>query len=142
MEPDPLPAPWTVRAAGALVTVQGLLAAAIGVALLLRPLVAEADVDIALGGALWFAVIAAAMIAVGVALWRGRHGARSPAIVTEALLLGVAWYAAGPSSQPAYGIPGGLYCLAVLVLLFCAPTGRWMYGTVPDGRINERRPAD
>lgn len=142
MQRVPAPTPWTVRTAGVLVGVQGLAAAGVCAVLLVRTVRAEADVDIALGVALWFAVVAAAVVAVGVALWRGRQGARSPGIVTEVLLLGVAWYAAGPSSQPVYGILGGLYCLAALVLLFSAPTGRWMYGVDADGRISERPPAD
>jgi hypothetical protein len=58
-------------------------------------------------------------------LVRGRHGARSPAIVAQLLLLGVCWYATGPSSQPAYGVAAGALCTAVLVLLFCAPARRW-----------------
>jgi hypothetical protein len=65
---------------------------------------------------------------VGVNLVRGRHGARSPAVVAQLLLLGVSWYAAGPSSQLVYGVLGAAFCIAVLVLLFCPPAVRWASG--------------
>ncbi len=44
------------------------------------------------------------------------------------LLLGVSWYATGPSGQPAYGIPGAVVCIAVLVLLFQASSRAWADG--------------
>jgi hypothetical protein len=76
----------------------------------------------------WFAGFGAVLLAIGVYLVRGRHGARSPAIVAQLLMLGVCWYAAGPSSRPAYGVPAAMFCVAVLVLLFCPPALRWATG--------------
>jgi hypothetical protein len=61
-------------------------------------------------------------------LLRSRTGARTPAVVAQILLLGVSWYAAGPSDQPGYGIPAALFCIAVLVLLFSPPAVRWATG--------------
>lgn len=86
-----------------------------------------ADITPALGTAVWFATVAVAAIGIGVALWRGAHGARTPAVVTQLLLLGVAWYAAGPSSRPEYGVPGAAYCVVVLGLLFSSQAVRWAY---------------
>lgn len=73
----------------------------------------------------WFAGFGAGLLAVGTSLIRGRRGARTPAIVAQILLLGVSWYAAGPSSQPVFGVPVAILCVAVLVLLFCPPASRW-----------------
>lgn len=123
------PPPRVIRAAAAMVALQGAAGAVVVVVLLLR---AATTASIGLGPAMatgaWFAICAAALLGVGIALWRGAHGARSPAVVAQLLLLGVAWYAAGPSSQPEYGIPAAVYCAAVLVLLFSAPAIRWSYG--------------
>ena len=138
MSTDPSPVPRTVRAAGVMVALQGVAGGVVCLALVVGASAGATDVVTTLGTALWFAVIAAAMIGIGVGLWRGRHGARSPAVVAQLVLLGVAWYAAGPSLQPEYGGPGAVYCIMVLVLLFSAPTARWAYGVEADGKINEQ----
>lgn len=78
--------------------------------------------------AAWLAGFGLMLLAVGVSLVRGRQGARTPAIVAQLLLLGACWYAAGPSSQPAYGVPAAALCVAILVLLFCPPAMRWATG--------------
>jgi hypothetical protein len=76
----------------------------------------------------WLAGFGVILLVIGANLVRGRHGARTPAIVAQLLLLGVSWYAAGPSSQPAYGVPAATFCVAVLALLFCPPALRWATG--------------
>lgn len=111
-----------------MVGLQGAAGVAVALVLVLRAVVGAADLGAALVVSGWFGVCAAALLLVGIALWRGMHGARTPAVVAQLLLLGVAWYAAGPSSQPEYGIPAGLYCAAVLVLLFSTPATRWSFG--------------
>lgn len=111
-----------------MVTLQGVVGGVLCLALAVRAFAGATDVVTTLGTALWFAVCAAAVIGLGVALGRGRHGARSPAVVAQLVLLGVAWYAAGPSFRPEYGGPGAVYCIVVLVLLFSAPTARWAHG--------------
>ncbi len=126
---NPSPVPGTVRAAGMMVALQGVAGGVVCLALAVRAFAGATDVVTTLGTALWFAVIAAAASGVGVALWRGRQAARTPAVVAQLVLLGVAWYAAGPSFRPEYGGPGAVYCIVVLVLLFSAPTARWAYGT-------------
>ncbi|MGI9062721.1 MAG: hypothetical protein ACR2FQ_02725 [Pseudonocardiaceae bacterium] len=124
---EPSSAPRAVRAAGALVALQGAVGAAICLGVVVRVFTGAADVTTMLGTAVWFALVAAATIGIGVTLWRGAHGARTPAVVAQLLLLGVAWYAAGPSSRPEYGVPGAAYCAIVLGLLFCPPAVRWAY---------------
>lgn len=125
MLPDPGTAapPRPVRAAGGLVAVQGaagLVAAAV--------LAAGGRGALPLGTAAYFAAIGAALVAVGVALVRGRYGARTPAVVAQLLLLGVAWYAGGPSGRPEYGVPAALFCVVVLGLLFSPSATAWVTG--------------
>ncbi len=115
-----------------MVALQGIAGGVVCLALAARAFTGASDVVTTLGTALWFGVCAAAVIGVGVALWRGSRGARSPAVVAQLLLLGVAWYAAGPSFRPEYGGPGAVYCIVVLVLLFSAPTARWAHGVGPE----------
>ncbi len=117
-----------MRTAAAMVCLQGGAGAAVTLVLLLRAVTGTGDLDAGLAAAGFIACCAAALLLVGIALWRGAHGARTPAVVAQLLLLGSGWYAAGPSSQPEYGVPAVLYCVAVLLLLFSAPATRWSYG--------------
>jgi hypothetical protein len=113
--------PTTVRAAGVLVGLQGLAGIAFAIALLVGPgVLTTAD---RLGEAGFFALMAAAVIGFGVALVFGKRGARSPAVVIELVLLGIAGYATVPSSRPEYGLPVAALCLVVLYLLL-NPRGR------------------
>jgi hypothetical protein len=125
MTPAGPDAPRPVRAAGVLVLLQGLVGVVFGGWLLVAALRGSTG-PVPIGAtAAWMIGFAVILLAVGANLVRGRHGARSPAIVAQLLLLGVCWYATGPSSQPAYGIPAAAFCVAVLMLLFCAPARRW-----------------
>ena len=121
--------PPAVRVAGLLVVLEGLAGVAIAGELVVGA-VRGATGQVPVGAtAAWLAGFGAILVVVGLMLVRGRHGARTPATVAQLLLLGVCWYAVGPSSQPAYGIPAAAFCLAVLVLLFCPPTLRWATGS-------------
>lgn len=121
-------APRPVRAAGVLVGLQGLTGVVIAVGLLVAALRGRTGPVSIPGTAAWLAGYGVILLAIGVNLVRGRHGARTPAIVAQLLLLGVCWYAAGPSSQLAYGVSAAAFCVAVLVLLFCPPALRWVTG--------------
>lgn len=117
--------PPPVRAAGVLVLLQGLTGVVIGGGLLITA-VRGSTSPVPIGAtAAWLIGFGVILLVVGGSLVRGRHGARTPAIVAQLLLLGACWYAIGPSSQPAYGLPAGAFCVAVLVLLFCASARRW-----------------
>ncbi|MGH3768712.1 MAG: hypothetical protein ACRDTX_26755 [Pseudonocardiaceae bacterium] len=119
--------PRAVRAAGLLVLLQGLAGVAVaGVLVVGAARGSTGPVPIAATAA-WLAGFGAILLAVGLNLIRGRHGARTPATVAQLLLLGVCWYATGPSSQPAYGLPAAAFCVAVLALLFCPPALRWAH---------------
>lgn len=125
MSPAGPDAPRPVRVAGVLVLLQGLAGVVIGGWLLVAALRGSTG-PVPIGAtAAWLIGFGVILVAVGVNLVRSRHGARTPAVVAQLLLLGACWYATGPSSQPAYGIPAAAFCVAVLLLLFCAPARRW-----------------
>jgi hypothetical protein len=119
-------APRPVRAAGVLVVLQGLAGVAVAAGLLVAAVRGSTSPGwgpFALAACL--ACFGGILLVVGANLVRGRRGARTPVIVAQLLLLGVCWDAAGPSSQPVYGVPAAAFCVAVLVLLFCPPALRW-----------------
>jgi hypothetical protein len=120
--------PRAVRIASALTFVQALGGIALAVALVIRVIGGSTPAGPILGAAgvlvLWFG---GALLAT-VLLFRGHHGARSPVIVTQLLLLGCAWYAYGPSEQPLLGSLGGIYCVVVLVFLFTNDGRKWAMG--------------
>jgi hypothetical protein len=120
LDPD---TPRTVRAAGALVGLQGLAGLAYTVVLLVAPgVLTAAD---RYGEAAFFALMAAAVIGLGMALVLGKRGARSPAVLIQLLLLGIAGYATVPSSRPEYGVPVAVLCLLVLYLLLNTAGRAW-----------------
>ncbi|PPK69856.1 hypothetical protein V5P93_006504 [Actinokineospora auranticolor] len=122
-------APRTVLAAGALVGVQGLTALVFTVMLLVRGLSGESELgNNVFGEAAYFAVLAAGVLACAGGLLIGKTWARSPSVVVQLLLLGVAWYAIGPSGRPEYGVPVAVLCVIVLVLLFRSSTTVWAQG--------------
>lgn len=126
-------APRAVLGAGAVVALQGLAGLAFAVLLLISGL----GGDVALGGnifgeAAYFAVLACGVLGCGGGLLLGKTWARTPAIVLQLLLIGVAWYAMGPSGRPEIGIPVAAVCVGVLVLLFRTSTTLWAQGD-PEG---------
>ncbi|MEU4801840.1 hypothetical protein [Actinosynnema sp. NPDC023587] len=124
---QPNQVPREVRAAGALTAVQGLAGLAFAVALVVRSFDAEQAVGV-LGEAVYFVVLGGGVLAAGIGLVLGKHWARTPSIVVQLLLLGVAWYAYGPSGQQLYGALLGLYVVVVIYLLFTNPVRRWALG--------------
>lgn len=126
--------PRTVRVAGALTTLQAVVGFGFVVALLVRSTSAGLGAIGTLhrgqtyGEAGYYVVLSAAVLAVGIALWRGRHWARTPTLLLQLLLLGVAWFAFGPSGQPVIGLLIGVSPLAVLWFLFLNRAGRaWSF---------------
>ncbi|WP_018682295.1 hypothetical protein [Actinokineospora enzanensis] len=129
----PSTTPRTVLTAGALVGLQGLAALTFMVLLLVRGLFGQSELGTnVFGEAAYFAVLTAGVLACSIGLVLGKHWARGPSIALQLLLLGVAWYAIGPSGRPEYGIPVGVLCLAVLVLLLNGRTTEWAHGRDED----------
>jgi hypothetical protein len=120
--------PRPVRVAGVLVGLQGLAGVTIAVGLLVAASRGRTGAVSILATGLWLAGFGIILLTIGANLVWGRPGARTPAVVAQLLLLGVSWYAAGPSSQPVYGVLAAGFCVAVLVLLFCPPALRWATG--------------
>ncbi len=121
--------PSAVRGAGLLVAVQGVAALVMAVVLVVRGIAgADQRVVNGLGTALFFLVVGAVVLAAGRALTLGKRWGRGLAVITQLLLLPVAWYLTVDSHRPAFGIPAGLVALAVLGLLFSPQGVRWAAG--------------
>ncbi|USX51029.1 hypothetical protein [Lentzea sp. HUAS12] len=129
--------PRPVRIASALTFVQGLGGIALAVALVVRVIGGATPAGPILGAAgvlvLWFGGVLFATVM----LFRGHHGARTPVIVTQLLLLGCAWYAYGPSEQQLLGSLGGIYCVVVLVLLFTTEGRKWAMGLEGESEVDK-----
>ncbi|MCS7481652.1 hypothetical protein ACFFQW_15925 [Umezawaea endophytica] len=120
--------PGAVRVAGVLTALQGLAGIAFAVALVVRAFGGAESTGKVLGEAGYFTVLCAGVLAAGVGLVLGRRWARSPSIVVQLLLLGVAWYMYGPSGQQLIGSLIGIYVVVVIALLFTNPVRRWTLG--------------
>lgn len=119
-------APSTVRAAGVIVAVQGVVALVMAIVLVVRGIAgADQRVVNGLGTAAWFVLVGGVVLAAGRALLLGKRWGRGVAVFTQLLLLPVAWYVAVGSHRPAFGVPLGMVALSVLVLLFTPPAVRW-----------------
>ena len=139
LDPD---TPPTVRGAGVLVGLQGLVGVGFAVALLVRAFTGADVVGNLYGEAAYFAIIGAAVVGCGIALLLGRRGARGPTTVVEILLLGVAWYATGPSSRPEYGIPVAAVSVVVLYLLYNRRGREWAVDLPGAEDAADREPPD
>jgi hypothetical protein len=104
-----LPAPLLVAAS--LAALEGLLVVVYGV--LEATHVHAGRAAMALTTSAFFLVLGGALIASARLLGRGRPGARSPVIVVQVLLLGLAWNFRGGSTT---WVAVGLATVAVLVL--------------------------
>ena len=125
--------PPQVRLAGALVGLQGLAGVGAAVAILVRALAADALSGALLGEIGFFLLIGGAVLAVGAGLLRGRRWARSPAIVTQLLLLPVVYSLLGPSRQVLLGVLSGACVLAAFLLLISERSRAWSMDLDPEG---------
>ena len=117
------PPPPQVRLAGALVGLEGLGAVLFAVVVGLQA--QGQSFGSVLGEVGYFAVIGLAVVLVGGALVTGRRGARTPAIVTQLLLLPVVYSLIGPSQQLVLGIAAGAYVAATFLLLISERSRTW-----------------
>ncbi len=126
---NPGAAPAAVRGAGLLVVVQGLAALVVAAVLVVRGIAgADQRVVNGLGTAVFFVLVGAVVLAAGRALTVGKRWGRGLAVITELLLLPVAWYLTVDSHRPGFGIPAAVVALAVLGLLFSPAGVRWAAG--------------
>jgi hypothetical protein len=114
-----------------LVGIQGLLGLGFAVALVVRALTVEGSgllVRDIVGEAGYFVLVGAALVAVGLGLVAGRRWARTPAIVTQLLLLPVVYTLIGPSRQLLLGIVAGVFVIATFLLLISEASRTWSMG--------------
>ena len=122
-------APISVRGAGLVVTLQGLAGVGFAVAVLVRAFGGHSSPGNNLfGEAAYFAVLGGGVLACGIGLLLGKTWARTPSVVVEIILLGVAWYAIGPSGRPELGLPVAALAVLVIVLLFTGRSRSWSLG--------------
>jgi len=120
--------PWQIRAAGVTVGSEGLLGLGFAVALAVRSSSSPAGAGAVLGEAGYFAIIGAALVFVAFGLVTGRHWSRTPAIVTQLLLLPVVYSLIGPSQQLLLGITTGVVVAATFMLLISERSREWSMG--------------
>ncbi|WP_442942970.1 hypothetical protein [Nocardia sp. NBC_01503] len=119
-------APNTVRGAGALVTLEGALGMVAVVVLLVMGLNGSAQsAKNSYLTAGYGVIVGGAVLAAGIGLLRGRRWGRAIAVITQLLLLGVAWYMI-TSDRWDLAVPFGAVSLGTLVLLFAPASNRWM----------------
>ncbi len=128
--------PTTVRAAGGLVTLEGVVAVVVAVVLIVRGLLGhDQTATSGYGTAAWFGILGGAVLAAGAGLLLGKRWGRAIAVIAQLLLLPVTWSLLTDSNQPVYGTLLGLVAVTTLVLLFAPPSTRWMaqdYGVEPE----------
>ncbi|MGL4306228.1 MAG: hypothetical protein ACRCSF_08730 [Mycobacteriaceae bacterium] len=78
------------------------------------------------GTAAWFVILGGGVLTSGIALILGKRWGRGIAVVTQVLLLPVAWSLIVSSQLPVLGVPVAIVVLVVLVLLFSREAGQWM----------------
>jgi len=117
-----------VRAAGALVGLEALAAAAFAVVLALRATATQLGMGAVVGEAVFFLLVAVALGAVAAGLVTGRRWARTPAIVTQLLLLPVVYSLIGPSRQLVLGLVAGVVVAAAFMLLISERSRAWSMG--------------
>ncbi|NNH69660.1 hypothetical protein HLB23_07235 [Nocardia uniformis] len=121
---DAVPTP--VRVAGALVTLEGALGLVAMIALVVMGLNGSAqNAGNSYLTAGYAAIVGGAVLAAGIGLLRGRRWGRAIAVLTQLLLLGVAWYMI-TSDRLDLAIPLGLLALVALGALFAPASTRWM----------------
>lgn len=122
-----VPAPATVRQAAVLVGVEGAAALVLAVVLAIRGFAgADQRVVNGFGTGAVIAVLGAAVLAAGWALWNSRRWGRGLAVFVQLLLLPVAWYMGVGSHQWRYAVPLAVVAALILVLLFSPATLQWL----------------
>lgn len=128
--------PTPVRAAGVLVGVQALAAAVFTVALVVRAVgtgagqAGSVGAGPVLGEAVFFLLVTAALGAVAAGLVTGRRWARTPALVTQLLLLPVV-YSLLSSRQLLLGVLCGALVFVAFMLLLNERSRIWSAGPDP-----------
>jgi len=120
--------PSTVRIAGSLVVLEGIVAIGFAVYSVVRALSGTHDQSVTngYGLALWLGILFGGVLAAGIALLRGKRWGRAVAVVAQLLLLPVAWSLLTDSHQLVLGIVLSVIVVPALVLLFAPQTTTWL----------------
>lgn len=124
-----------MRLAGLLVGVQGMVGIGVAIAILVRAVIGDTLSGPLVAEAGFFLLIGAAVAAAGWGLQSGRRWSRSPAIVTQLLLLPVVYSLLGGSQQLVLGALTLVYVVTTFLLLISEPARAWSAGE------DERPPA-
>jgi hypothetical protein len=120
-----LPAPpLPVRVAAGIVGAEALLGLVMAVVFGVG---SEGSLGARIGEASYFLILAVALGACAVLLWRGHSGARTPAIVAQLLLVPVIYSTLG-NGDLLVGIPSLLVVVGTFLLLISEPSRRWAVG--------------
>lgn len=123
--------PRTVRIAGGIAALEGVLALVVAVVLVVREAAGHHEIAISgYGTAAWFAIMGSGVAAAGWALCTGRRWGRGIAVFANLVLLGVAWYVFS-SGQLRYAVVVAGAAIAALALLF-SPSGLHWLTQEPD----------
>lgn len=122
--PAPDAPPVQVRAAAAVVGLEGLVG--LGAAVVFG-VASEGGLGDRIGEASYFVLLGGALLLCAVLLWRGRHGARTPSIVAQLLLVPFV-YSQLAEGRLAIGIVALLLVVGTFLLLVSEPARRWSMG--------------
>lgn len=128
-EPAAHAVPPTLRGAGALAALEGLVGLGIAVYLVVHALGGFEEAYISgYGTALWFTLICGGVLAGGIALYHGRRWGRAIVALANILLLPVAWSMLFDSDQPVIGAPLMVVALVALGLTFAPRSMQYLAG--------------
>ncbi|MCE0766384.1 hypothetical protein LWC35_26280 [Pseudonocardia kujensis] len=116
--------PVQVRAAAGVVGLEGLIG--LGAAVVFG-IASEGGLGARLGEASYFVLLGGALLLCAVLLWRGRHGARTPSIVAQLLLVPFV-YSQLAEGRLGIGIVALLVVVGTFLLLVSEPARRWSMG--------------
>ncbi|WP_405485420.1 hypothetical protein [Nocardia sp. NBC_00511] len=118
--------PRTVRVAGWLVAFEGALGLVAAIVLVIVGVdgAAQSPKNSYLTAA-YAAIVGGAVLAAGISLVRGKRWGRAIAVLTQLLLLGVAYFMV-TSDRPDLAVPLGLVAVVTLGALFAPASNRWM----------------
>lgn len=119
--------PINVRRAGAIVALEGALGVAAAIYMVVRELMGHEDGDFisGYGTAAWFAILGGGVMAGGIALLTGRRWGRAIAVMTQVLLVPVAFALITDSELPVIGTPVLVILVIALYFLFSPRSMKW-----------------